>query len=165
MSRYIHFSCSSRREMILQRGLLAGQTACLDNNPNKDLFFVRWHPGREPNGDGDTEQIDNDTTLFVLCMVAHKCMSEGGTLDTWIYYDNDGVIVPHTLAGEYIVDVSHPVHIRWSRQLASARVPPSKLILLSNPQDYSQMRLNTLRRYIYDSHWCNVAMTGRARVN
>jgi hypothetical protein len=153
VAKYLHFSCSTRRDAIIERGLLGGQTACLDNNPNLNLYFVRWHSGIEPKRGGTTKQRDNYTALLVLCSVAHKCQESGGTLDTWIYNGPAEIMIPHS-EGEYIIDLENEVHHRWCRQLASARIPPRFLILASSPQDYRENNLNTISRYIKEDWWC-----------
>lgn len=161
MATYIHFSCSKRRPDILIKGLISGENACLDNNPSRDLFFVRWHSGVTPKKNGKPKQVDNDKALMVLCYVKAQCRSEGHTLDTWLFQDIYNMIIPHTLPGEYKINHHHPEQQRWARQIAPARVRPELLTLLTTQEDFTARNLNSLRRFLFaeDDQECKDLLT------
>jgi hypothetical protein len=125
---FYHFSCSSRRDSILQNGLLAGSNACLNDNPTNKLYFVRY-----PQGDLRPEfAIDRDKAEFVLCMIKDKCFDNFGQLDVWRFVNVDNVIVNHTIPGEYVLKTTEesPVVAEWSNG-SRLRIPPVKIELIS----------------------------------
>lgn len=128
LTTFYHFSCSSRRDSILQNGLMAGSNACLNENPTNNLYFVRYPKGVQP-----LYAVDRDKAEFVLCMIKDKCFDEFGELDVWRFVNSDKVIQNHTIPGEYVLRNAEesPVVAEWSNG-GRLRVPPEKIELISS---------------------------------
>ena len=128
LTTFYHFSCSSRRDSILQNGLMAGSNACLNENPTNNLYFVRYPKGVQP-----LYSVDRDKAEFVLCMIKDKCFDEFGELDVWRFVNSDKVIQNHTIPGEYVLRNAEesPVVAEWSNG-GRLIVPPEKIELISS---------------------------------
>ena len=140
LNTFYHFSCSSRRDSILQNGLIGGSNACLNENPTNNLYFVRYPKGvLLPDF-----AVDRDKAEFVLCMIKDKCFDNFGELDVWRFVNSDKVIKNHNIRGEYVLMNAEesPIVAEWSNG-GRLRVPPEKIEL------YSSMKLPPdLRQYL-----------------
>lgn len=117
-------TCSDRKGSIVYMGLVGGKQSCLNEHPSKNIYFIRIDP--------NSNKVDKNSALFVLCMLMFRCQQQNLNLNIWTVNinSNSGIIIPHSIPGEYILNLDHPIMNVWSMNgLVVSRVPQEFLEL------------------------------------